>query len=57
MFEKARNLVLSDRAKAKRALTAEIKRNQQAELEAELDQLEREERTRIAEEEAQLYLQ
>ncbi|MEM9765676.1 MAG: hypothetical protein AAF968_24785 [Pseudomonadota bacterium] len=43
MFERARELVLSDRVKARRALTDELKRLEREELDAELDQLEAEE--------------
>lgn len=52
MFDKARILVLSDRAKAREALADEIKRNEREELDAELDQLEAEEKARIEAEEA-----
>lgn len=42
MFEAAKGLVLKDRAKARKALADEIKQNEKNELDAELDQLERE---------------
>ena len=51
MFESAKKLILKDRMKAKKALTAEYKRLEQEDIEAELDQLEHEERARILEEE------
>ncbi|MEM6891786.1 MAG: hypothetical protein AAGA74_15660 [Pseudomonadota bacterium] len=47
MFEKARSLILSDRAKARKALTDEIKRNERDSLDKELDQLETDERSRL----------
>lgn len=53
MFEKARGLVLTDRAKARKALTDEIRRLDREELEAELDQLEADELGRQAYEEAE----
>lgn len=46
MFEAARELVLKDRTKAKKALAAEMKRHQGEELDAELDQLAEEEHQR-----------
>jgi len=52
MFEAAKELVLKDRDKAKRALAAELKRQQAEEIEAELDQLADEERQRAEREAA-----
>lgn len=46
MFEAARELVLKDRDKAKRALAAELKRQQADHLDAELDRLADDERQR-----------
>lgn len=53
MFEKARGLVLTDRAKARKALTDEIRRLDREELEAELDQLVADELRRQADEKAE----
>ena len=53
MFDKARELVLTDRTRARRALTDEIKRLDKEELEAELDQLETEEQERLNTEKAE----
>ncbi|MEM7470976.1 MAG: hypothetical protein AAF340_06435 [Pseudomonadota bacterium] len=53
MFDRARELVLTDRAKARKALTDEIKRFDKEELEAELDQLETEEQERLNAEKAE----
>lgn len=53
MFEKARGLVLTDRAKARKALTDEIKRLDREEIEAELDQLGVEELERQADEKSE----
>lgn len=46
MFETARNLVLKDRAKARKAFAEELKRRREGELDAELDRLAEEERER-----------
>lgn len=48
MFERARELVLADRAKARKALTDEIRRAERDEIDARLDGLEAEERERLA---------
>lgn len=48
MFEAARDLVLKDRGKARKALADEIKRNEKDELDAELDQLEQEAKAELA---------
>lgn len=53
MFEKARRLVLSDRAAARKALADEIRKNERDEIDAELDALEADERERQAAEEAE----
>lgn len=53
MFEAARSLILKDRSKARKALADEIKQNENDELDAELDQLEREENERLAVEQAE----
>lgn len=53
MFEAARELVLKDRDKAKRALAAELKRQQADELDAELDRLADDERQRVEREAAE----
>lgn len=52
MFEAARDLVLKDRGKARKALADEIKRNEKDELDAELDQLEQEAKAELVAEEA-----
>lgn len=46
MFDRARQIVLRDRAKARKALTDEIKRLEKEELKAELDQIESDELTK-----------
>ncbi len=53
MFEKARQLVLSDRTAARKALADEIRKNERDDIDAELDALEADERERQAAEEAE----
>lgn len=52
MFQRARDLVLTDRPRARKALSDEIKRNERDAVDAQLDALAAEERDRIATEEA-----
>lgn len=53
MFETARDLVLKDRGKARKALADEIKRNERDELDAELDKLENEVKAALDADEAE----
>lgn len=52
MFEVARGLVLTDRAKARKAFAEELKRRKEGELDAELDRLADDERQRVEREAA-----